>query len=177
MNYYKLLKINKDASNKEIKDAYGKLSRTHHPDRNKSTNATKKLSEINAAYETLSKPNSRKLYDLILKKGDVNLFRSGKYDFNDTDLEKIEEMFDMMNKSKKLLAKIHKMADSWPAENLKANASRGCEIIEGSFYELYNELVDFYYESALMTDIMVRSLSIKTEELFDKCKRIDERYL
>jgi molecular chaperone DnaJ len=63
-NYYDILGIKKDASDKEIKQAYRRLARKYHPDVNpgdKSAEATFK--EINAAYEILSDKEKRKKYD------------------------------------------------------------------------------------------------------------------
>jgi len=63
-DYYKLLDIKKNATEKEIKQAYRKLARKYHPDVNlgdKSSEA--KFKEINEAYEVLSDKESRKKYD------------------------------------------------------------------------------------------------------------------
>ena len=63
-DYYQILGVSRNASEKEIKQAYRRLARKHHPDLNpndKSAEATFK--EINAAYEVLSNPEKRKKYD------------------------------------------------------------------------------------------------------------------
>jgi len=63
-DYYQVLGVNRNASEKEIKQAYRRLARKHHPDLNpgdKSAEASFK--EINAAYEVLSNPEKRKKYD------------------------------------------------------------------------------------------------------------------
>ena len=64
IDYYKILGINKNASEKDIKKAYRKLARKYHPDLNPNDqNAEKKFKEINEAYEVLSNPENRKKYD------------------------------------------------------------------------------------------------------------------
>lgn len=64
-NYYKILGIADNATPEEIKSAYRKLVFKHHPDRNPNDkDATKKLQEINAAYEVLSDPEKKRTYDL-----------------------------------------------------------------------------------------------------------------
>mmetsp|Transcript_4949 Transcript_4949/g.13087 ORF Transcript_4949/g.13087 Transcript_4949/m.13087 type:complete len:414 (-) Transcript_4949:392-1633(-) len=57
---YDTLEISKEATQKEIKKAYFKLSRTHHPDKGGDEH---KFKEISAAYEILSDPDKRKAYD------------------------------------------------------------------------------------------------------------------
>jgi len=57
---YETLEIEKGADAKEIKKAYRKLSRTHHPDKGGDEH---KFKEINAAYEILSDEDKRKAYD------------------------------------------------------------------------------------------------------------------
>lgn len=57
---YETLEVAKDATPKEIKKAYFRLSRSHHPDKGGDEH---KFKEINAAYEILSDPEKRKAYD------------------------------------------------------------------------------------------------------------------
>lgn len=64
IDYYKILGIDKNASQKDIKTAYRKLARKYHPDLNPNDKeAEKKFKEINEAYEVLSDPEKRKKYD------------------------------------------------------------------------------------------------------------------
>ena len=60
MNPYKVLGIKKDATHTEIKTAYRKLSKVHHPDVGGNEN---KFQSINLAYRVLSDSKKRKLYD------------------------------------------------------------------------------------------------------------------
>ncbi len=63
-DYYKILGIDRNASEKEIKQAYRSLARKYHPDINPGDkSAEAKFKEINAAYEVLSNPEKRKKYD------------------------------------------------------------------------------------------------------------------
>ena len=53
-NYYKILGINKNASDQEIKKAYKKMALKYHPDKNKSPDANEKFKEISEAYQILT---------------------------------------------------------------------------------------------------------------------------
>ncbi len=59
-NYYKILGVSKKASPSEIKKAYYKLARKHHPDRGGNE---ERFKEINEAYQILSDKKKRKQYD------------------------------------------------------------------------------------------------------------------
>ena len=63
-NYYDLLGVSKDASEKDIRQAYRRLARQYHPDVNRDDAAAEeKFKEINEAYGVLSDDDSRKKYD------------------------------------------------------------------------------------------------------------------
>lgn len=63
-NFYDVLGVNRSASNDEIRKAYRKLARKYHPDINPGNKESEsKFKEIAAAYDALSDPAKRKLYD------------------------------------------------------------------------------------------------------------------
>ncbi len=71
-DYYKVLGVAPDATEKDIKKAYRKLAGKHHPDRNKGDSAAEtKFKEISAAYDVIGDPTKRAEYDEVRRLGPV----------------------------------------------------------------------------------------------------------
>jgi hypothetical protein len=68
---YRLLRVERDATPREIRDAYRRLARRWHPDVNPDPAAAEHMGLINQAFETLSDPAKRAEYDLTLGHGEV----------------------------------------------------------------------------------------------------------
>jgi molecular chaperone DnaJ len=62
-DYYEVLGVARNASEDELKRAFRKLARQYHPDVNKSPDAEVRFKEIGEAYEVLSDPQKRRIYD------------------------------------------------------------------------------------------------------------------
>merc|ERR1719504_508032 len=70
-DFYKVLGVDRGASDQEIAKAYKKLALKHHPDKNPDNkeNAEENFKKVTEAYETLSSADKRKTYDQFGKAG------------------------------------------------------------------------------------------------------------
>jgi curved DNA-binding protein len=64
-DYYQTLGVSREASQKEIQQAYRRLARKYHPDTSKEPEAEKRFKEINEAHEVLKDAEKRKQYDTL----------------------------------------------------------------------------------------------------------------
>ncbi|HAT1867828.1 DnaJ C-terminal domain-containing protein [Legionella pneumophila] len=71
-DYYKIMGVSQDASEKDIKMAYRKLARKYHPDISKEPDAEERFKEMAEAYEVLKDPKKRAEYDQYLKYKEFN---------------------------------------------------------------------------------------------------------
>src|ERR687896_1679474 len=62
-DYYKVLGVDRKASQDDIKKAYRKLARQYHPDTNNDTGAEERFKQVSEAYDVLGDPEKRKKYD------------------------------------------------------------------------------------------------------------------
>jgi curved DNA-binding protein len=64
-DYYKIMGLERNASQDEIKRAYRKLARKYHPDVSKEADAEQRFKELGEAYEVLKDPEKRAAYDQL----------------------------------------------------------------------------------------------------------------
>lgn len=97
-DYYGILGVRKDATQEEIKKAYKRLALKYHPDRNPDNKeeAAKKFMEVSEAYEVLSDPQKRQIYDRYGFEGlkGAGVFREGDFTWRDfSHFEDLEDIF------------------------------------------------------------------------------------
>ncbi|CAA3000924.1 dnaJ homolog subfamily B member 1 [Olea europaea subsp. europaea] len=70
VDYYNILKVNRNASDEDLKKAYRRLAMIWHPDKNANKlEAEAKFKQISEAYDVLSDPEKRRIYDLYGEEG------------------------------------------------------------------------------------------------------------
>lgn len=84
-DYYKILGVDKKASDDDIKSAYRKLAKQYHPDINKEPGASEKFKEINEAYSVLSDKQKRSNYDQFGSADGFQGFSGGQGGFGGFD--------------------------------------------------------------------------------------------
>jgi len=79
-SHYDVLGVSREATGEEIKKAYRKLARTLHPDVNPGEDASERFKAVTHAYEVLSDPQKRRVYDTTgNENGTDNGFGGGNY--------------------------------------------------------------------------------------------------
>ena len=68
-DYYAVLGVSRTANDDELKKAYRKLALKYHPDKNRAPGAEEKFKDIGEAYDVLSDPRKRQIYDQCGEEG------------------------------------------------------------------------------------------------------------
>ncbi len=102
-DYYQILKLDKNASTKQIKNAYRELAFQYHPDQNKDNpEAAEKMKQINEAYAVLSDSAKRREYDTLKQQFGNSAYSQFRKSYTEQDIfsgSDINHIFDEMAKA------------------------------------------------------------------------------
>ena len=155
MNYYDVLRVDKNASQQEIKDSYKKLIKRYHPDLypGNKTKAETITRDLNEAYEVLSDPEKKEIYDLNFKEPIIeNSAPKSKYyhnTYSDYNQEIITEETEGPNFEQKLHENIHSFVNK-QSQKLSSNSKNTVILILIFFILLIllltaKDYIDFQY--------------------------------
>lgn len=93
-DYYKILEVDENATQQQIKEAYRKLAFQYHPDRNKGNpSSAEKMKEINEAYSVLSNPQKRKQYENMRRQYGSSGYERFRQTYTEHDIFKDSDMY------------------------------------------------------------------------------------
>ncbi len=102
-DYYEILRIEKTANQKQLKDAYRSLALKYHPDRNKGdSGAAAKMKEINESYAVLSHPEKRKQYDTLQQTYGSSAYGQFRQTYSEQDIFRgsdIQQIFEELSRA------------------------------------------------------------------------------
>lgn len=102
-DYYQILGLEKDADEKQIRDAYRRLALLYHPDRNRNNpEAADRMKEINESYAVLSNPQKRKEYDALRHAYGSSAYDHFRRTYSDQDIFKdsdIQQIFEELSRA------------------------------------------------------------------------------
>lgn len=86
-DYYQILGVSSDASEKQIKAAYRKLAFQYHPDRNRGDpDSAAKMKAVNEAYAVLSNPSKRRDYDSLRQQFGSSAYNRFRGNYTERDI-------------------------------------------------------------------------------------------
>ena len=102
-DFYEILGIEREAGQKQIKDAYRRLALTYHPDRNRDNpDAATKMKEINESYAVLSDPEKRRRYDALRQTYGSSAYGQFRQTYSEQDIFRgsdIQQIFEELSRA------------------------------------------------------------------------------
>ena len=102
-DYYDILGLEKDASQKQIRDAYRRLALMYHPDRNRdSPDAAARMKEINESYAVLSDPKKKQEYDMLRQAYGSSAYGQFRQSYSEQDIFRgsdIQQIFEELSRA------------------------------------------------------------------------------
>ena len=167
LDYYATLEVTPQASDDEIKRAYRKLALKYHPDRNQGNKkAEEKIREINAAYEVLGDPETRKSYERLRFGG-----YGRKSDFAEQPAETIDPGIVLEAMEKKLweegrLEIFRKLMQALPLVKQELANIRKTTVAKLGYDKFHEEIVKMHAKHAI-DKIVTPEMEERKERLLD----------
>lgn len=102
-DYYQILGLERNASDKQVRDAYRRLALMYHPDRNRDNpEAADRMKEINESYAVLSNPQKRREYDALRQAYGSSAYDHFRQTYSDQDIFKdsdIQQIFEELSRA------------------------------------------------------------------------------
>lgn len=171
-SYYDILEVEPNANQSTIRTAYLRLSLKHHPDKNQGNEkeAKAKFIEIGRAYETLSDPQNRAMYDERLQSGG---FRSFMPNFTTPgSFQKYSDAYDETRKEKSRAAvAAAATVGSVVGWAVGRRIGGGCGTIKGALGSIAGGIVG----SSLGTEVALTSTKALEQNSVDKIESKEAR--
>jgi len=155
-DYYSLLNVSREVSQEDLRTAYRRLCMVYHPDKHDESNhkqASDIFSKIQAAYNVLSEPMKRHIYDVYGKKGLEADWQIAERHKSPEELQAEYERIQRQRELQRLEERTHPKG----AFSMTINAT-------SLFDELYDNTDDEYYESSIIIpDITKMSINQSVE--------------
>ena len=167
LDYYATLEVTPQASDEEIKRAYRKLALKYHPDRNQGNKtAEEKIREINAAYEVLGDPETRKSYERLRFGG-----YGRKSDFAEEPTETIDPGVVLEAMEKKLWEEgrveiFRKLMQALPLVKQELANIRKATVAKLGYDKFHEEIVKMHAKHAI-DKIVTPEMDERKERLLD----------
>lgn len=167
LDYYATLEVTPQASDEEIKRAYRKLALQYHPDRNQGNKqAEEKIREINAAYEVLGDPETRKSYERLRFGG-----HGRKSDFAEEPAETVSPGIILEAMEKKLweegrLEVFRKLMQDLPLVKRELANIRKTTVAKLGYDKFHEETVKIQAKHAI-SEIVTPEMEERKERLLD----------
>ena len=167
LDYYATLEVTPQASDEEIKRAYRKLALKYHPDRNQGNKtAEDKIREINAAYEVLGDPETRKSYERLRFGG-----YGRKSDFAEEPTETINPSVILEAMEKKLWEEgrveiFRKLMQALPRVKQELANIRKATVAKLGYDKFHEEIVKMHAKDSI-GEIVTSEMEERKERLLD----------
>lgn len=167
LDYYATLEVTPQTSDEDIKRAYRKLALKYHPDRNQGNKqAEEKIREINAAYEVLGDPETRKSYERLRFGG-----YGRKSDFAEQPAETINPGVVLEAMEKKLweegrLEIFRKLMQALPMVKQELANIRKATVAKLGYDKFHEEIVKMHAKDSI-GEIVTPEMEERKERLLD----------